>query len=372
MRASSPVDYQLTTMMMSGGSKRIAKGGHGYVAILLIAVIGTAAAAWFMTSLGGHAVRIGRDRTTAAALALAKQALIGRAAIDQSLPDSLPCPDLVTHIPGSNMPDDGIADLFAGIHCPNYVGRLPWRTLGLPDLRDADGERLWYALSPNFRDLANHVNINDSTSGTLSVSGATTVTNVAAIVFSPGAVVGHQARNGATNQNKVVNYLEGVNASGGPAFLAQATADNFNDRLTTISVADLMAIVEKRVASEITVALNRYFLVNSVLPNPAPPGDFACQPNGDQSLCLPAGSAAPGLLPRNLTPGAGWPGVAFPAWFNANWRTSVRYIVAPECTSLPACSSTTFSAMTDAALFTPKVTLVVGTTRQFTARIAAQ
>jgi hypothetical protein len=27
------------------------------------------------------------------------------------------------------------------------LGRLPWKTLGLPDLRDGDGERLWYAVS---------------------------------------------------------------------------------------------------------------------------------------------------------------------------------------------------------------------------------
>ena len=354
--------------------KSVGVGGaqRGYIAILLIAVIGMAASTWFVASFSVNTVRLERERKNTAALALAKQALIGRATIDNSLPGSLPCPDLVTHIAGNNMPDDGIADLFAGNNCPSYVGRLPWRTLGLPDLRDADGERLWYALSPNFRDYAGLVHINDTTVGTLSVSGANPVANIAAIIFSPGAALGNQLRSGGANQNNVVHYLDGINAMGGPDFVAHATDAGFNDRLATITVADLMVVVEKRVAFELTKALNSYFLANSTLPTPALPNDVTCLPGGDATLCLPSGVIAPGLLPRNLSPGAGWPGVTFPAWFNPSWRTSVSYAVAAECTSLPACSSTTFSAMTDAGIFAPKVTLVVGTTRRFTVRAVAQ
>lgn len=352
---------------------RISAHAHrGFVAIVLIAVICTVAATWFVTSLGTNTLRNERERKTTTALAQAKQALIGRGAIDASVPGSLPCPDLKTNIAGSNIPNDGIADLFAGIHCPSYIGRLPWRTLGLPDLRDADGERLWYALSPNFRDYSSHVLINDTATGTLSVSGATDVTNVVAIVFSPGAALGGQVRSSGANQNNVANYLEGANAAGASAFIAQGASDNFNDKLATIAVPDIMAFVEKRVASEITVSLNRYFLAHSILPGPASAADWTCQPDGDQNLCLPTGSLAPGILPRNLSPGAGWPGTTFPAWFNSTWRTSVTYAVAPECTSLPACSSTTFSALTDAGVFMPKVTLIIGTVRRFTARVFGQ
>ncbi len=348
---------------------RYSQPSRGGIAILLMAVLFAAAIAWFSTSLGTIAVHGERERKTATSLAQAKQALVGRAAIDASLPGSLPCPDMVTHIAG-NVPDDGIADLFAGNKCPSYVGRLPWRTLGLADLRDADGERLWYALSPNFRDFAALVQINDSTPGTLSIAGNATSSNVVAVIFSAGAALGTQSRAGAANQSNAANYLDGANAAGGPAFINQAASASFNDKLATITVAELMAIVEKRVASEITIGLNHYFVANSVLPNAALPADFACQPHGDPNLCLPS-STSIGLLPRNLTPGAGWPGTAFPAWFNANWRTSMTYAVAPECTSLPACSSTTFSAVTDAGIFTPKVTLVVGSVTPFTARVIA-
>lgn len=345
---------------------------RGNAVIILIAVIGMLATAWLVTSFGATAVRIERDRKTSAALALAKQALIGRAAADASLPGSLPCPDLKTHIGGSNVPDDGIADLFAGTNCPSYVGRLPWRTLGLPDLRDADGERLWYALSPNFRDFASHVTINDSTVATLSVTGNAPATNIVAIVFAPGSPLTGQSRGGSAQRNTAANYLDGANASGGSAFVAQTASSAFNDRLAVITVADLMAVVEKRVAYEISAALNKYFLANSVLPTPARASDATCLPAGNASLCLPSGSTATGILPRNLGAGTGWPGVAFPAWFNSNWRTSVSYAVVAECTSLPACANTTFSPVTDAGLFPPKVTLVVGSVIKLTIREIAR
>jgi hypothetical protein len=359
-------------IMLMHGAYGICRVQRGYTVIFLIAFIGVLTAAWLATSLGSTAVHIERERKTSAALGLAKQALIGRATADSSLPGSLPCPDLKTQIAGTNVPDDGIADLFAGTNCPSYVGRLPWRTLGLPDLRDADGERLWYALSSNFRDFASVVTINDSTVGTLSVAGDAPAANIAAIVFAAGALLAGQSRGGGADRNNVVNFLDGANASGGPAFVSQNANGAFNDRLAVITVADLMTVVEKRVAFEITTVLNKYFLAHSVLPTAASVNDATCKHTGDPAMCLPAGSTARGILPRNLGPGTGWPGVTFPAWFDANWRTSVGYGVAPECAVLPACSNTTFSPLTDAGLFPPEAPLVVGTTIKLTVREVAK
>lgn len=343
----------------------------GYVAIVLIALVCTVGAGLIAAKVGAGAVRSERERKIVAVLAHAKEALIGRGAIDVSTPGSLPCPDLVTNIAGTNVPDDGIADLFAGNNCPSYVGRLPWRTLGLADLRDADGERLWYALSPTFRDFASHVLINDATVGLLSVAGSGTVNNVVAVVFAPGAPLGAQVRDSPANRNNVANYLDGANAAGLTSFVAQPAGANFNDRLVTITVADVISIVEKRVANDITLRLNQYFAGASVLPNPAMFSDFSCQPNGDPDLCLPAATPAPGFIPRNITPGGRWPGTSFPGWFDANWRTSVGYAVAPECTSLPACRTTIFSAVIDAGVTPPKATLVIGSVRQLTVKVIA-
>ncbi|HSS46974.1 MAG TPA: hypothetical protein VLL03_06130, partial [Burkholderiales bacterium] len=198
---------------------------------------------------------INRDKQTAAALAMAKDALIGRAATDTTIPGSLPCPDAVTNIPGINVPNDGIADLFAGSNCPSYIGRLPWRTLVLPDLRDGSGERLWYALSPNFRDHPSAQPINSDTKGNITVyadSTAATLTNEAvAVIFAPGAALGTQNRDTTTSalcpttgttialNLCAANYLEttgGVNnaTTNGPFIQAQSSG-TFNDRLLVIT-----------------------------------------------------------------------------------------------------------------------------------------
>ena len=56
-------------------------------------------------------------------------------AIGASRLGDLPCPD---------RDDDGDADAVPGCDTAALaLGRLPWKTLGLPDLRDGDGERLW-------------------------------------------------------------------------------------------------------------------------------------------------------------------------------------------------------------------------------------
>lgn len=96
-----------------------------------------------------------RDEITASALARAKEALLAYAAarpVDEIVgPGYLPCPDL---------DDDGWAEATCGslngeTGQAQRLGRLPWKTLGLPDLRDADGERLWYAVSSKHKGLLN-------------------------------------------------------------------------------------------------------------------------------------------------------------------------------------------------------------------------
>ncbi|HUO43844.1 MAG TPA: hypothetical protein VMT94_02895 [Burkholderiales bacterium] len=278
----------------------------GYAALVLVVIIGLTLAALFVTSLNAAALHNEQNRKTLNALALAKQALIARAATDQSLPGSLPCPDT---------DNNGSADLFAGNNCPSYIGRLPWRTLGLPDLRDASGERLWYALSPNFRDYVGIVAINDSTAGTLSVTGVAPVANVAAIVFSPGSALPGQARDSAANQLDPDNYLESTNATGGPAFTSQAASDSFNDQLITIAVADLMPMVEQRVAREMMTILQNYKTATGGLYYPwaADNTGNSINPSGHQGHdrgLFPCGNALPVSW--------GSAGITLPGWLTAD------------------------------------------------------
>jgi hypothetical protein len=139
------------------------------------------------------AINIDNDARTQAALAAAREALIARAVAASERPGSLPCPDV-------DNDGDAEAPNLLGV-CPSNLGRLPWRTLGVPDLRDGSGEHLWYALSPRFRDHALAQPINSDSKGTLTVySNTTTVvvtTEAAAVVFAPGGVLSGQNRSAA-------------------------------------------------------------------------------------------------------------------------------------------------------------------------------
>ena len=96
-----------------------------------------------------------RDRLSDRALAQAREALVAYAA-DRPItawvgPGYLPCPDT---------DDDGWAEPTCGSQNGDSgqeqrIGRLPWKTLGLPDLRDGYGERLWYAVSSKHKGLLN-------------------------------------------------------------------------------------------------------------------------------------------------------------------------------------------------------------------------
>jgi hypothetical protein len=96
-----------------------------------------------------------RDAVSDRALAQAREALVayaaGRPISSWVGPGYLPCPDL---------DDDGWAESTCGSQSgdsgqESRLGRLPWKTLGLPDLRDGYGERLWYAVSSKHKGLLN-------------------------------------------------------------------------------------------------------------------------------------------------------------------------------------------------------------------------
>jgi len=120
-------------------------------ALLLVAFIGAAFALQLARAAGSGQ----RERVTERALAEAREALIAYA-VDRPVnsivgPGYLPCPDL---------DDDGWAESTCGSlngdgGQEQRLGRLPWKTLGIADLRDGYGERLWYAVSTKYKGLLN-------------------------------------------------------------------------------------------------------------------------------------------------------------------------------------------------------------------------
>ncbi len=274
----------------------------------------------------GRAVKA--ENRTRAVLEYARQALIGRALADANRPGSLPCPD---------SDDDGSADLFTGSQCPSYLGRLPWRTLGVGDLRDAQGERLWYALSANFRDHPLAPVLNSDTRGTLtvySVSDATLVSAQAiAIVFAPGVALPGQSRDDTVTicdstlknvrRNRcAANYLDTAanvtNSAAGPYITAPA-APLFNDQLVLIVAADLMPLVEQRVALEARNALLAYRAASACACYPWADGaGDGASARGVNRGRIPATTA----LPQDWGPGV------LPAYFGANnWHRVIYYAV---------------------------------------------
>jgi type II secretory pathway pseudopilin PulG len=314
-------------------SSLVRSNQRGMALTLVSFVILTAATAVFLGTVSPQTNASESERTTQRALAEARRALIGRAAMDDNRPGSLPCPD-TNH--------DGEADLFdnTGANCPSYIGRLPWKTLGLPELRDASGEVLWYALSPSLRDHPGAQPINSAvTPAQIRIVGTEPTLDVAAVVIAPGAVLPGQLRE-AAGVNAAMNYLEGHNASiGDNIYETAASASAFNDRLLVITRDQLFDVVERRVANEIRNALRRYYTAFRFFPYANSYGDasFACTeeltrgrvPNADLSPTYPLSGCA---SHADWLPGIN-PPIAPPQWFAANgWHLLTYYAIAPACT----------------------------------------
>lgn len=128
---------------------------QGAALALVAALMALALLAALAAAIARSATGPGRNAANDKALATAREALIAHATsrpIDEVVgPGYLPCPDL---------DDDGWAESTCGSMTGETgqwqrLGRLPWKTLGLPDLRDSAGERLWYAVSSKHKGLLN-------------------------------------------------------------------------------------------------------------------------------------------------------------------------------------------------------------------------
>ena len=305
--------------------------GQALFAALLLLVAGIGALVFYMAD-PSHLQRA-TDEKTAAALAHAKEALIGWKLNDNNRPGVLPCPDIT---------NTGNAGGFSGNECQSYIGRLPWKSLGLPDLRDGQGERLWYAVSRNFRNSASAEPVNTDTKGTITVytgtTGTVTTSEAAAVIFAPGSVVGTQNRSpsdtasctapaGTILRNLcAANYLDTASTTNndsatGPYIVAQPTTA-FNDKLLIVSAADLMIPVEKRAAREIINLLQLYKTASASGCN--------CYPWADVSDGVSNNNLRYGRIPLLGALPTNWSGPFTPApWLTNNrWWWVFFYTVA--------------------------------------------
>lgn len=354
------------------------KPQRGFVALLMIVLIAVgvfgAMAAWVASEPPRSKQTINRE-----VLAQAREALLAYVAVRDTpanmlaLETRLPCPDRI---------GDGVADsVSCGGTGETVIGMLPWSTLGLPPLRDADGECLWYAVSGDFKDATGTSTVvNADTTGVIKVvdeAGRDLATDLVAVVFASGTNLTPQARNpmagGAdkpctTPSNNAITdaalYLDQLVLSGSVTINnAQPTVDTnghvpfaqsagpagqqrqLNDQLAWITTDDYAAAATQRNAEVLKQQLN---LASAAAGGRMP---FASLTPG--GTCDPGRYS--GFLPRfcsytNTTAGTA------PLTFTFDirtlkttrdeWPEQAFYAVTPECTfDAASCNTTTGPAL---------------------------
>ena len=262
---------------------RGAQRGQAIIFTVVLIALGVLAAIYTTVSSTSVSISNRQSENTAKVLLEVKQVLIGWSvgrdpASDgtNARPGELPCPDI--------NPLDGYED---GSCVAGALGRVPWKTLRIPEPKDAAGETLWYTVAGSFRKYDNSTApITSSTLGDITVyqdSTATTLTTQAvAVIFAAGAPLGTQDRSSTTTMTCSApsgtytrnvcaeNYLETVggvnNATINGPFIRAQSSSTFNDRLQVITNVDLMPVVEQRVAREIISLLNSYRTVTGIYP----------------------------------------------------------------------------------------------------------
>jgi hypothetical protein len=290
----------------------------GIASLLALLVLVTLAAAWLSTALGTRAhAQTRRSAATQTALAEAREALLGYAVRYPDVPGvaatggpgRLPCPDLRN----DTGEPAGTADAPCASRTGTALGRLPWHTLGLPDLRDGSGAPLFYAVSDAFR---SHLSgpVNNETGATLGLDACAGESAVVAVVFAPGEALSGQQRG---PQATAADFLEGINATPGTRCFSTRRDAHHNDVLLPLTRADLMRLSERRVRGEVAASLRRYRRAHGPYPwlasadSPEFRGSIGVA-LGRLALRLPDAAGADPLQVRNA-PGA------FEAAFRLSW-----------------------------------------------------
>ncbi len=208
---------------------------EGVALLVLVFILALAVTAYALQMATANEFKADRELKTSKALMDAKSALLGWSVL-QNTPGQLPCPEDTSLI---GLPTEGQAKTSCSLPA---IGRLPWRTLGLGDIRDGNGDKLWYVISSGFRTPP----INSNTPAQLSIDGIPN--SAVAIIFSVGLPFAGQARAAYdVAPAPITNYLEASNSDGDNTFISQGVVGSFNDRLLAIKQSELFSIVTNRV-----------------------------------------------------------------------------------------------------------------------------
>ena len=236
-------------------------GQRGAALMVILVLLVVSVAAILVNSLTTTSLKNARKAQTAAALAQAKEALIGYAVTygdthSGQVHGYLPCPDY-----GGGNPE-GSAEPVCGSQNVSVIGRLPWATLDLSTLRDGDGECLWYAVSGTYKNNPPTGLMNWDTNGqfqTYSSDGTLLPSQVVAVIIAPGATLSGQNRSGtsapicggnytASNymDNDTVHGINNSNVSTGNFIQGTSGSNIINDQVVFITRQDIWNAVQKR------------------------------------------------------------------------------------------------------------------------------
>jgi type II secretory pathway pseudopilin PulG len=257
-----------------------ARGQRGVALLLVLLAIVVAAGYAGLRGLSVAYAKPERDARTLAAMQQAKQALLGYAANrgrllglspssqeHGSIPGPLPCPAASLATSNSQFGRARTTCNADSAFPQLLVGRLPWRTLEIPELTDGTGEGLWYAVSSTFRyqgDATALVNLESQGMIRLVDNlGATIQSRVVAVIIAPGAAIPekNQQRSSTTDLHTASNFLERFAAitptydlefyGGRPnqaPYSRPAGEEPFNDLILTITEAELQDAIDTAIA----------------------------------------------------------------------------------------------------------------------------
>lgn len=167
------------------------QGGSAFIIFIVVLALGGLSV--LLSGLNqGIAQKTENRELTIKVLGEAKAALIGHALTYAEThkgqpPGYLPCPD---------QDGDGDADAPCGSTGESIIGFFPWKTLGLSQLRDGNGDCLWYAVSGTYKNSPKQA-LDNNTDGLFRIKdyknniliGNTALEQAIAVLFSPGVML---------------------------------------------------------------------------------------------------------------------------------------------------------------------------------------
>ncbi|HWT29305.1 MAG TPA: hypothetical protein VN084_07315, partial [Methylophilaceae bacterium] len=287
--------------------------------ILIMFMLGLGVIAFMLKSVGTSTLEFQQKDRTTQALNGAKEALIAWAVSHSDYPGQLPWPDRN----GDGNYDGGSDCATTSFSTSMFIGQLPISTSTNPcinypgmgsDFLDGAGNRLWYAVSRNLvRNYQSGTNpiinpgiIDSPTYSWMRVldrNGNLISDRVPAVIIAPGLPLPNQDRAGVPDATEYLDSLQigatvysnqDDDSDNEDFIMAPDSAHHpgsdgtyqapyyFNDRLVYITIDELMAATEKRVAAEVKAALNSYRSTYGAYPYAAPLGatlNYSCKDN---------------------------------------------------------------------------------------------